>query len=107
MDPKVLWRFPFSLAPIISRFLGDKLYASKSQMKNSNVWSSGGGFNKAEAQKEVARKTNVVKYICGSYLKAGFQISKSSRELKRKTQHGPLVETEKGPQSIRINERLF
>lgn len=64
-------------------------------------------FNKTEAQKEVARKTNVVKYICGSYLKAGFQISKSRRELKRKTQHGPLVETEQGPQRIRINERLF
>ena len=77
MDLKVIWRLPFSLAPIISRFSGDKLYVSKSQIQNSNsVWSSGGGSNKAEAHKEVVWKTNVVKYICSSYLKAGFQISK-------------------------------
>ena len=61
----------------------------------------------AEAHKEVARKINVVKYICGSYLKADFQVSESRKELTRKTQHGPLVETERGPQRIRINERLF
>lgn len=50
-------------------------------MKNPNsVRSSGGDSNKAEPHKEVVWKTDVVKYICGSYLKAGFQISKRVEE---------------------------
>ena len=37
MDPKVLWRCPFSLAPIISRFLGDKLCFQESKEEFKRV----------------------------------------------------------------------